>query len=216
MKLWIKSRSDNTKQASIDSLKRTFSVDIEEEIARIKEDMDIDKHGYPAFWALIKPGFNKDKINSEIQCPMNALLNFHPGRTGRGKGGMPISRFLSIFPDKADIKLCKSVEDLINKYNIKLYGMNVDSTNYNSWEYYLLLHEFDSLIADIQKLTVGEKYIGLFSWILNKIFSEDIEKEIDSEKFDNQLQTNRILVLRVLYSVNKDVFLKCFEKNLKK
>lgn len=83
-------------------------------------------------------------------------------------------------------------------------------------DYYLLLDGFDELINDIKKLTVGEKYIGLFSWILNKIFSEDVDKEIESTKFNNMLQTNRSLVLKVLYDLNKDVFLKCFEKNITK
>lgn len=89
--------------------------------------MHIEKHGYPAFWALIRPGFNKDKINPDIICPMNTLLDFHPGKPGRGKGGIPISRFLSIYPADADIKLCKSVEELINKYNIGLYSRTKDA-----------------------------------------------------------------------------------------
>lgn len=209
-------------QILIDSAKRRHDVDALAEVARIKEDMHIEKHGYPAFWALIRPGFNKDKINPDIICPMNTLLDFHPGKPGRGKGGIPISRFLSIYPADADIKLCKSVEELINKYNIGLYSrtkdavVNEEIVAWKNDDYYLLLDGFDELINDIKKLTVGEKYIGLFSWILNKIFSEDVDKEIESAKFNNMLQTNRSLVLKVLYDLNKDVFLKCFEKNITK
>ena len=77
-----------------------------------------------------------------------------------------------------------------------------------------MITAFDDMVADIQKMTLGEKYIGLFSWLLNKVFSKDLEKEIDSEKFSNQLQTNKSVLLKTLYNVNKDVFLKCFEKNM--
>lgn len=203
-------------QIAIDSLKKAYSVDIAGEIARIKEDMHIDKHGYPAFWALIRPGFNKDKINPNIKCPMNCLLEFKPDKKLRTSfRGTPIDYFLDIYPDKADMTLCKSVEELINKYNIKLYGRNIESTKYDSTDYYYLLDGFDELINDIKKLNIGDKYIGLFSWFLNKVFSRDVEKEIDSNKFQNQLQTNRSLLLKVLYDVNKDVLLKCFSRNLR-
>lgn len=201
-------------QASIDSLKRTFSVDIAAEIDRIKEDMHIDKHGYPAFWSLIRPGFNKDKINPDIKCPMNCLTNFNPRKTHRIQVATPISEYLSIYPTDADIKLCKKVEELINKYNINLFSRSIESLNYNDSDYFYLITAFDDMVADIQKMTLGEKYIGLFSWLLNKVFSKDLEKEIDSEKFNNQLQTNKSVLLKTLYNVNKDVFLKCFEKNM--
>ncbi len=216
MKLWIKSCSDNTKQILIDSAKRRFDVDGLAEIARIKEDMHIEKHGYPAFWALIRPGFNKDKINPDIICPMNYLAEFHPKKGHKVMNVIPIEEFLLDMPETMDIKLCKDVESLINKYNIALYSRVTESTNYGSNDYYYLLTVFDELIHDIQSMNLGEKYIGLFIWLLTKILSKDVEQEIDSTKFKNQLQTNRTVVFKTLYHVNKDVFLKCFSKNMGK
>ena len=193
-----------------------YSIDIAGEIERIKEDMNIDKHGYPAFWSLIRPGFNKDRINPDIKCPMNCLFDFKPKRQNAVYWrGTPIKQFLRVFPDEPDMKLCKDVENLINKFNLKLYGMNMESTNYDTAEYYSLLENFEELVNDIRKMTLGEKYIGLFSYLLNKLFSDEAEKELNSEKFNNLLQTNRTLVLKVLYDVNKDVLLKCFSRNMK-
>lgn len=204
------------KQASIDSLKRTFSVDIATEIDRIKEDMHIDKHGYPAFWSLIRPGFNKDKINPDINCPMNCLLDFKPERQKKVHArGIPLKQFLLPEKDETDIKLCRDVEALINKYNIEIYGKNLESSLYKKESYYLLLTDFEELLEEIHKLTLGKKYMGLFLWLLNKAFSEDAENELNSEKFQNQLQTNRTLVLKVLYDVNKEALLECFSRNMK-
>ena len=202
-------------QAAIDSAKRKFDVDITSEIARIKEDMHIDKYGYPEFWKLIKPEFNKDKINSSLVCPMNSLIKMNRV-SGRGHSTIEIQNIIPMYSDNVDIKLCKQVEKLINTYNISLYGMNLNSTNYEGEEYFLLLDRFDELISDIRKLVIGEKYIDLFLWFLNKMFSKNVEKEISSQKYMNQLQTNRMLILKVLYEVNKDVLFKCFNTTYNK
>ena len=196
-------------QAAIDSAKRKFDVDITSEIARIKEDMHIDKHGYPAFWKLIKPEFNRDKINDSLICPMNSLFDMRI-TSARGKAPIPIESMIPPYNKNVNIKLCKSVESLIDKYNLSLYKANLNSIDYNDDDYFLLLEMFDELIEDIRKLIIGEKYIDLFLWLLNKMFSKDIEQEIASTKYKNRLQTNRMLTLKVLYEVNKDVFLKCF------
>ena len=68
-------------QLAIDSAKRSFDIDITEEIKEIKKSLNIDKNGYPAFWKLIQDKklhkqnkeFSKEKINNDLQCPMNYL-----------------------------------------------------------------------------------------------------------------------------------------------
>ena len=42
---------------------RKYDIDIAEEINMIKASMKIAQRGYPSFWSLIRPQFNKDKIN---------------------------------------------------------------------------------------------------------------------------------------------------------
>ena len=81
-------------QIAIDNAKRSFDINIPDEIRRIKKDMDIKEHKYPAFWTLIRRDFDKkyederkrcrrtgepfnpkinSKINKNLVCPMNYI-----------------------------------------------------------------------------------------------------------------------------------------------
>lgn len=46
-------------QVAIDNAKRTFDIDLESEIDRIKVDMCVSKYKYPTFWLNIRKDFNK-------------------------------------------------------------------------------------------------------------------------------------------------------------
>lgn len=46
-------------QVAIDNAKRTFDIDLESEIYRIKVDMCVSKYKYPTFWLNIRKDFNK-------------------------------------------------------------------------------------------------------------------------------------------------------------
>ena len=46
-------------QVAIDNAKRTFDIDLNQEIARIKEDMNVSEYKYPSFWLNIRKDFNK-------------------------------------------------------------------------------------------------------------------------------------------------------------
>ena len=46
-------------QVAIDNAKRTFDIDLEKEIDRIKLDMNVSKYKYPSFWLNIRKDFNK-------------------------------------------------------------------------------------------------------------------------------------------------------------
>lgn len=56
-------------QLAIDSAKRSFDLDINAEIERIKKDMDIGINKYPKFWLLIRKNFNKisDKAYNDMK-----------------------------------------------------------------------------------------------------------------------------------------------------
>ena len=74
-------------QVAIDSAKRSFDIDVNEEIDRLRKDMDIEENGLPYFWATIRrDGVNVKKINRHLDCPMNRLeeLNF-PYASNRNK-----------------------------------------------------------------------------------------------------------------------------------
>ena len=46
-------------QVAIDNAKRTFDIDLNQEIAKIKEDMNVSEYKYPSFWLNIRKDFNK-------------------------------------------------------------------------------------------------------------------------------------------------------------
>ena len=77
-------------QCSIDGTKRSFDVDIPGEIKRIKENIEIKKNGYPAFWRDIRRDCNKNLINYNLQCPMNAVHSLTVGRAEFKNDTIPI------------------------------------------------------------------------------------------------------------------------------
>ena len=120
-------------QIAIDSAKRRFAIDISSEIERIKKDIDVKTNGYPAFWSVIRKGFNPRSINMNLKCPMNSLYNLKFQKYRSSASTLPMDYFFQKFPlDKAR-KTCRKVEELINKYSFELY-------NYNSiYLFYLLV-----------------------------------------------------------------------------
>ena len=107
-------------QAAIDNAKRKYDIDIPLEIKRIKADMKVKLIGYPAFWLNIRPEFTKNKINFNLECPMNALFNakFIKYRSSEPTIGMDY--FFKSFSLEDNRRKCKKVEDLINKYRLNL------------------------------------------------------------------------------------------------
>lgn len=63
-------------QVAIDNAKRKFDIALEDEIARIKNDMDISEHKYPKFWTMIKKEFqNKEREIAKLNRELSELVN---------------------------------------------------------------------------------------------------------------------------------------------
>ena len=199
-------------QASIDSAKRRFQVDISGEIERIKKDIDVKTNGYPAFWSVIRKGFNPRSINMNLKCPMNSLYNLKFQKYRSSASTLPMDYFFQKFPlDKAR-KTCRKVEELINKYSFELY-------NYNSIEerdetYLLLRTNFDQMIRDIRGIYISSSYVGLFSWLIDRAFTISPASKKNVGTMKSTINKNKSLLLKTLYEVNKDNLMKCFSKNL--
>ena len=116
-------------QIAIDSAKRRFDMDTTEEIRRIKKDMDIIQHKYPAFWSIIKKGFNKKNINSNLHCPMNYLYDLSIPEFHSTETTLPMSHFFLKPVINVNRKSCKKVEELISKYSMKLFEYNTSESN---------------------------------------------------------------------------------------
>lgn len=197
-------------QVAIDSAKRQFDIDLSDEIKNIKKGLNIRKNKYPIFWASIKKNFNRNNINPKLKCPMNCLSKKRIDKYRSKNSTIPISEFF--IKHKLDInrKTSKKVEDLISKYALKIQGYNCELSDV---DYLLLRSDFDDLIDSIRKTSISGNYIGLFSWLLDRAFemTPDVKRNC---KLNKKLNTNKSLLLKVLYEVNSKALLQCFSSKM--
>lgn len=215
-------------QCAIDNAKRKFDIDLPNEIKRIESEMNVKENGLPLFWLLTKKDKrkarndeertkrrkeNKEKIksriNSKLICPMNYLytLNFNKHRDSSST--LPIKDFFVNQQQDNDRRKSKKVEELIEKYSLKL--SEIQKSDYDDEEEYLLLrNDFDELISDIQQIYISKNYQGLMCWLINRAFNIGSGVRSKQDVINSNLEKNKSLLMKVLYTVNKDVFLKCF------
>lgn len=199
-------------QISIDSAKRLFDLNINDEIARIKKDMDIKTHGYPSFWSIIRKGFNPRNINSELKCPMNYIYNITMSKFRSSESTLPMSYFFQKFPMDSTRRTCRKVEEIISKYSMDLYNYNIVEERDET--FLLLRADFEEMINDIRSTYVSSNYLGLFSWLLDRAFAITLGNRRNVGTIKSIINKNKSLLLKTLYEVNADNLLKCFSKNL--
>lgn len=192
-------------QVSIDSAKRRYDIDIANEIRRIKRDMNIQEYGYPKFWLNIRSGFNKDKINYDLSCPMNELSNFRFKGVSVRKGVLPISHFLNKYEIKGSRRGSRKVEKIIEKYSLELLASQFSDED----EYLLLRSDFDEMIEDIKRVHISKQYLSLMSWLVQRAFL------LTPQAYNSHSQThrNKSILLKTLYEVNPSCLLQVFSKN---
>ena len=192
-------------QVSIDSAKRRYDIDIANEIRRIKRDMNIQEYGYPKFWLNIRSGFNKDKINYDLSCPMNELSNVRFKGVSVTKGILPISYFLNKYEIKGSRRGSRKVEKIIEKYSLELLASQFSDED----EYLLLRSDFDDMIEDIKRVYISKQYLSLMSWLIQRAFL------LTPQAYNSHSQThrNKSILLKTLYEVNPSCLLQVFSKN---
>ena len=192
-------------QVSIDSAKRRYDIDIANEIRRIKRDMNIQEYGYPKFWLNIRSGFNKDKINYDLSCPMNELSNVRFKGVSVTKGVLPISYFLNKYEIKGSRRGSRKVEKIIEKYSLELLASQFSDED----EYLLLRSDFDDMIEDIKRVYISKQYLSLMSWLIQRAFL------LTPQAYNSHSQThrNKSILLKTLYEVNPSCLLQVFSKN---
>ena len=210
-------------QAAIDNAKRTFDVDIMGEIERIKQDMNVEKNGVPVFWKHVKdykskvddPKFNSEKINKELKCPMNYLMDLTFERFRSSETTLPMSYFFNKFELKEDRRKCRKVEELIEKYSIDLFVYNTIyafRTDYRDY-YKNIQIDFEELINDIKSIYISNNYLGLMSWLIDRAFCITPSIRQNKCQIKNNTNKNKSLLIKVLYDINSKNLLKCFSKN---
>lgn len=199
-------------QVAIDNAKRRFDVDIAAEIKRIKNDMNIKENKYPSFWRIIKRGFNKNNINQDLICPMNYLHNLDLAKFRNKSSTIPMSIFFIKHQLEKDRKQSKKVEELIEKYSLKIFSYNSElESSYDREDYLLLRSDFDNLIDDIKKVYISNNYTGLMSWLIDRAFKISPRLSSRSTITKTVLNKNKALLIKVLYEINPVEFLKCFQ-----
>ena len=212
-------------QIYIDSSKRAYDIDLNEETKRIQRDLNIKNNGYPIFFKPIQKYNNKrngmgslnisaDKYNKSIRCPMNVLynMNINPPLSNRLT---PISMDKFFIPHPLEVPDIRGrkIEQLIEKYSFKL-GRYQQTLNDDSLDDILLLRtDFDQLIQDIRQLHLGKKYQGLMSYLINRGFYITPKVKQRKKYMESKTHANRSVLVKTLYTLNPEQFLQCFIHN---
>ena len=219
-------------QVAIDNAKRRFDIDLNEEIDSIEKDMNIKKNGLPAFWTITKKDKRKCKnakerverrknqkeklkarVNKNLICPMNYIFDINVGKFRSDKSTIPMEQFFNNYEAPDNRRKSKKVEELIQKYSLNLLKYNLNENDEDE-DYLLLRSDYDNLIKDIKQIYISNNYRDLMSWLINRAFRIGSGVKSKSDKIQSTINTNKSLLLKILYDVNHEVFLQCFSKNL--
>lgn len=208
-------------QCAIDNAKRQFDVDIGKEIKRLKKELHVNTIGYPSFWLIVRPDFNRKLINPNLKCPMNYLYNLKLDQFRADTPTVEMSEYFVKYPLENDRRTCRKVEDLISRfssilceYNIKSQKWHMNLDNWDRYEQTLLLHsDFDQMMREIRQIHLSESYLGLFSWLIDRSFiiTTAIANNVKSK---NRIKKNRSLLIKTLYTINRKQFLRCFKQKI--
>lgn len=210
-------------QVAIDSAKRLFDIDITAEIARIKAELNVKENGYPAYWKIIATNTKKrkelngghidEKINYALHCPMNHVYRMTAGKYMPDTPTLPIKNFYKQYTLDMHRDVSRRIEKLITKYSLDLMEYTLDESDDD--ETYLLLREdFDELIVDIREAVIPSKYVGLFSWLINRAFVITPGAKQNKGALKTTISKNKPLLLKVLYDANPEALLKCFSAKI--
>lgn len=212
-------------QVAIDNAKRKFDVELDKEIPRIKRDLDIEANRLPKFWLITKKDKRKcssDKqraqrqrenkkriranINEELVCPMNYLYDLNLKYERNPESTLTMDNFFIKHEMTEHKRKSKKVEELIEKYSLVLNNCHKEPDSDDN--YLLLRADFDDLIRDIRGIYISKNYLGMMSWLINRAFQITPQTR---GNMNSNLNKNKALLMKVLYSVNPDCFLKCFK-----
>lgn len=196
-------------QVAIDNAKRTFDIDLSKEISRIEKDMNISVNGYPKFWSIIKPGFNKKRINENLKCPMNYLYDIDLCKFKNATSTIPTNVFFKKY--QLDVHRRKSIkiEDLIQKYSLKLNNVQIDG-KWDKEDVFILRSDFDMIINEIRQSSISGNYVGLMSWLIDRAFQMTPAMQKNNKRINSKLSKNRPILIKILYESSPKSFLKCF------
>jgi len=201
-------------QASIDSAKRSFDIDIPSEIKRIKTAINVKENGYPKFWKYVRPDL-ANKINASLQCPMNEVCETKFFASKNRDDCIPFADFIVNKQPPANRKVSRRIEELINKFAWMNYQLKFDEDMDDYDTYLLLQKDFELMINEIKTIAMGKKYAEIFYWLINRAFVLTPQAQAKTGEMQTTISKNKSLLMKTLYDINPDLFLEQF-KNVEK
>lgn len=195
-------------QAAIDNAKRTYDIDLNSEIRRIKQELNVKHNGYPRFWLYVNYAIPKDKINNKLQCPMNVLFDYKPPKIRSNESTLPMCYFYNHHQLKEDRRKSKKVEAFIEAYGLRLYQNAIDDIE----DDLILREDFENMVEDIKRVYISKDYLGLFSWLIDRAFHLRANLDGNGRKSKAKTDKNKVLLLKTLYTINPSNLLKIFQK----
>lgn len=195
-------------QAAIDNAKRTYDIDLNSEIRRIKQELNVKHNGYPRFWLYVNYAIPKDKINNKLQCPMNVLFDYKPPKIRSNESTLPMCYFYNHHQLKEDRRKSKKVEAFIEAYGLRLYQNAIDDIE----DDLILREDFENMVEDIKRVYISKDYLGLFSWLIDRAFHLRANLDGNGRKSKAKTDKNKVLLLKTLYTINPNNLLKIFQK----
>lgn len=195
-------------QAAIDNAKRTYDIDLNSEIRRIKQELNVKHNGYPRFWLYVNYATPKDKINNILQCPMNVLFDYKPPKIRSNESTLPMCYFYNHHQLKEDRRKSKKVEAFIEAYGLRLYQNAIDDIE----DDLILREDFENMVEDIKRVYISKDYLGLFSWLIDRAFHLRANLDGNGRKSKAKTDKNKVLLLKTLYTINPNNLLKIFQK----
>lgn len=195
-------------QAAIDNAKRTYDIDLNSEIRRIKQELNVKHNGYPRFWLYVNYTIPKSKINNKLQCPMNVLFDYKPPKIRSNESTLPMCYFYNHHQLKEDRRKSKKVEAFIEAYGLRLYQNAIDDIE----DDLILREDFENMVEDIKRVYISKDYLGLFSWLIDRAFHLRANLDGNGRKSKAKTDKNKVLLLKTLYTINPSNLLKIFQK----
>lgn len=70
------------------------------------------------------------------------------------------------------------------------------------------------LLNEIRKIYISKNYLGLMSWLIDRAFIISSDSKRHKKEMQSIINTNKSMLLKILYNINPQNFLKCFSNNL--
>lgn len=193
-------------QVAIDLCKKTFDINVKNEITRIKRLQCMNRVGktkYPEFYAAIKQTRTDKKFEAEevghMNCPMDILYDHINESIARRVDNSKYINLSSLIDkrliNKKDINKYKmdKFKEEFNKYNESVHKLNANADNYDEATLYKLKKLQATILASKFKKDMSiNTFIALIKY---------------ADRNDNSVLLNE------LFKVNEKLFIQCFVKS---